>query len=279
MKFGYVSTARLSRRRVGSKEGGAFRTVRTVLPVPALCTLALVLVAWQITSLVVDPALTSSPIEVLNDFFALAASGALWNALGTSLQELAVGAALGISSGFLLGVLMSEVPVARALLAPVVNFFNATPLVVLIPLLVLIVGISSSARITFVVTITIWPMLLNVVAGLRNVKRSYLEVGRAFGYRGLPLLLRIKLPAAMPYVFAGLRNAVGLAIIGMIVGEMEVSSAGLGFLLILFGDEFRIGQLFAVLIPTSCLGVVAVGLLRIGQARFYPWIAAVGGRR
>ncbi|HLZ48397.1 MAG TPA: ABC transporter permease subunit [Candidatus Limnocylindria bacterium] len=188
-----------------------------------------------------------------------------------------IGGTVGLVVGIALGVLMGRYALVAKILFPYVNFFNATPLVVIIPLVIIWVGITAQARLLFVFLITLWPVLLNTAAGIRNVDRGYVDVGLAFGFTEGQLMRKISLPAAVPYILAGVRISAGLAIIGMIVSEMEISFVGLGFLLVSFGNSFETGKLLAVVIVTSALGVLNVTILKAVQRRWFPWIAGVAG--
>jgi len=195
----------------------------------------------------------------------------------SGIQMLLIGMAVGLTVGIALGVLMGRYTLVAKVLFPYVNFFNATPLVVIIPLVIIWVGITIQARLLFVFLITLWPVLLNTAAGIRNVDRGYVDVGLAFGFSERQILRKISLPAAIPFILAGVRISAGLAIIGMIVSEMEISFVGLGFLLVSFGNSFETGKLLAVVIVTSVLGVLNVTILKAVQARWFPWIAGVAG--
>jgi NitT/TauT family transport system permease protein len=250
------------------------RWVDIALPAAAI---GAILAAWQLSGLFLNPILISTPVAVAEELGTLAANGQIWLALGQSLEEMAIGMALGLTVGFGLGVLMGRYTLAAKILFPYVNFFNATPLVVIIPLVIIWVGITMQARLLFVFLITLWPVLLNTATGIRNVSRGYVDVGLAFGFDEPQILRHISIPAAVPFILAGIRISAGLAIIGMIVGEMEISFVGLGFLLVSFGNSFETGKLIAVLIVTSLLGVLNVTILKLIQAKFFPWIAGTAG--
>ena len=252
----------------------AQRWADQALPATAI---AAILVAWQISGLFLHPILISTPTAVAAELAGLARNGQIWLALGASLEEMLIGMTIGLSVGIALGVLMGRYNVVAKVLFPYVNFFNATPLVVIIPLVIIWVGITIQARLLFVFLITLWPVLLNTAAGIRNVDRGYLDVGLAFGFSERQVLRTISLPAAVPFILAGVRISAGLAIIGMIVSEMEISFVGLGFLLVSFGNSFETAKLLAVVIVTSLLGVMNVTILKAIQRRWFPWIAGVAG--
>lgn len=239
------------------------------MPVAAV---AVVLIAWQWSGLYLNPILISTPAEVAQDLVQLFARGVIFEPLLESLEEVVIGGVIGIVAGIGIGVLMGRYAVVEKVLSPFVNFLNATPLVVIIPLVIIWLGISQNARLLFIFLITLWPILLNTLAGMHNVNRGYVEVANAFGLSEFQMLWRISLPASVPYILAGARVAAGLAIIGMIVSEMEVSLTGLGYLLITFGNSFLTGDLLAVVFISSMFGVGNVLLLKWIQATFFPWI-------
>lgn len=257
-------------RRRGGGRGAARRGADLGAPLVAILVL---LAAWQLSGRFLNPILISTPVEVAGKLVDMFARGYIYQPLVESLEEMVIGGTLGMAAGIAIGIAMGRYAVVDVVLSPFVNFFNATPLVVIIPLVIIWVGIGQTARLLFVFLITLWPVLLNTLAGIRNASRAYGEVGLAFGLSEAQVLRKISLPAAVPYILAGMRVSAGLAIIGMIVSEMEVSLTGLGYLLITFGNSFLTAQLLAVVVVTSMFGVANVTLLKWAQGRFFPWIA------
>ena len=235
---------------------------------------ALLLAAWEVTAQFVSPVLISSPQQVAVAFVDEFRSGTATSALGISLRELYLGMAIGLVAGIALGIVIGRYRVLGSVFGPFVNAANATPLNVLIPLLIVWVGISAEARVLFVVLITFFPVLLNTAGGMHNVSRGYVEVGQTLGMTERQLLRKVILPGSVPYIFAGIRIGVALAVIGMIVGEMEVSNVGLGYLLNFFGTGFQTNKLLALVFLASLVGVVNVLIVRGIQARWFKWITA-----
>lgn len=255
------------------------RTPRWLEPLLPAAAVAAVLAAWQWSGTYLNPILISTPVEVGRDLVELVTRRVIFEPLFESLEELVLGGAAGIVIGIALGVVMGRYRVVEKVLSPFVNFLNATPLVVIIPLVIIWVGISQNARLLFVFLITLWPILLNTLAGMRGAGRGYVEVGAAFGLSERQMLWKVILPAAVPYMLAGARISAGLAIIGMIVSEMEVSLTGLGYLLITYGNSFLTGQLLAVVFIASMFGVGNVLLLKWVQATFFPWIVGAAAEQ
>ncbi len=242
--------------------------------VAPLVVVAVLLGGWEVTSQFVSPVLISSPQKVAVELVDLFRQGTATAALRISLRELYIGMAIGIAAGIVLGVLVGRYSLVDSVFAPFINAANATPLNVLIPLLIVWVGISAKARILFVVLISFFPVLLNTAGGLRNVSRGYVEVGRMMGLSERQLLVKVILPGSVPYIFAGVRLGVALGVIGMIVGEMEVSNVGLGYLLNFYGEGFETGKLIALVFVASLIGVVNVMIVRGIQLRWFRWIHA-----
>jgi len=242
--------------------------------VAPLVAVGVVLAAWEITGQFVSQVLISSPQEVASDFVSQFTQGTATAALGISLRELYLGVAIGLAAGILFGLVIGRYRILDSVLSPFINAANATPLNVLIPLLIVWVGISAEARVLFVVLISFFPVLLNTAGGLRNVSKGYVEVGRMLGLNERQLLRKVILPGAAPYIFAGVRVGVALGVIGMIVGEMEVSNVGLGYLLNFYGNGFQTGRLLALVVLAALIGVINVLIVRGVQARWFKWISA-----
>ncbi len=239
--------------------------------VAPLAVVGIIAGSWAIVASFVNPVLIPSPQRVVRDFGTLFARGTAQGALAISIRELYIGMFIGLIAGILFGMLIGRYSMAEGILGPFINSANATPLNILIPLLIVWVGISSKARILFVVLITFFPVLLNTAGGLRNVSRGYVEVGRTMGLNERQLVRKVILPASVPYILAGVRIGVALAVIGMIVGEMEVSNVGLGYLLNFYGQGFQTGKLLALVFLSSLIGVFNVTMVRLIQRRFFKW--------
>jgi ABC-type nitrate/sulfonate/bicarbonate transport system permease component len=242
--------------------------------VAPLVVVAIVLGAWELAGLKIDRVLISSPQGVVASLYDMLRQGTVGSSLPVSVRELYLGIAIGLGLGVLLGVLIGRYSLLDSIFSPFINAANATPLNVLIPLLIVWVGISSEARVLFVVLISFFPVLLNTAAGLRNVSRGYVEVGQMLGLNERQLLWKVIVPGAVPYIFAGIRLGAALGVIGMIVGEMEVSNVGLGYLLNFYGQGFQTGRLLGLVFLAALIGVINVMVVRGIQLRWFKWITA-----
>lgn len=266
-----TGTAVSGRRRAPAKPLVERRITGIVAP---LAVVAIILGAWEVTGLYVSTVLISSPQRVVADFWKMLFQGTISSALAISLRELYIGLLIGVAAGILLGIVVGRYSLLDAICAPFINAANATPLNVLIPLLIVWVGISARARILFVVLISFFPVLLNTAGGLRNVSKGYVEVGQTLGLNERQLMRKIVLPASVPYIFAGVRIGAALGVIGMIVGEMEVSNVGIGYLDNFYGEGFQTGRLLALVFISALIGVFNVMIVRGVQYRWFKWITA-----
>lgn len=245
---------------------------RTTGIIAPLVVVAVILGAWEMTGLFVSRVLISSPQGVVSSLYGMLTRNTISDALVISVRELYLGLAVGLAAGVILGVVIGRYPLLDSIFSPFINVANATPLNVLIPLFMAWVGISGKARILFIVLISFFPVLLNTAAGLRNVSRGYVEVGQTLGLSEGQLLRKVILPGAAPYIFAGIRIGSALGVIGMIVGEMEVSNVGVGYLLNFYGEGFQMGNLLALVFIAALIGVFNVTVVRVVQKRWFLWI-------
>jgi NitT/TauT family transport system permease protein len=234
-------------------------------------------VAWQLYAAPKNPILLPTPIAVLNAFVDLVSNGTLTGALAGSFAELILGFGMAVIVGIGVGILMGRYHRFEVIFDPYVSFMNATPLVAFIPLLIIWVGIEFPARVIVVFLLSVWPILINTVAGIKNANRGLVEVGTSFGLSEVQLLRWVSLPSAVPYILAGTRNGIAKGIVGMIIGEMDMALAGLGGLVADFGDSFQTSKLMAVIFCTSIFGVVFVALLNFTERRRFAWIKETAG--
>lgn len=236
-------------------------------------TAAAVLLAWQIAGSQEGQTaeLVASPVAVGQAIAALAASGELVRHGLVTLRELAAGLALAIAVGIGLGLALGRSRVLRGLLDPVVMAFHVTPRVALLPLLVLWFGVGMSSKVAAVFLGALFPIVVNTQAGAQHVDYLWVRATQAFGGRPLDVVVKVVLPAALPAIMAGLRLALGRAVVTVVVAEMYVSLAGVGQLLQTFGNAGRTAELIALASVVAGCGSVGVVVLHRLETRLAPW--------
>ena len=221
------------------------------------------LILWEIYGRRTDPILFTYPTAVAVAFWKLLISGELAQQLLVSLSALAAGFGASLVLGVILGLAMGRSRLAEAMLAPHINALYATPQVALTPLLMMWLGLGFAVKVAVVFLFAFFPILINTASGAKNVSASMVEVGRAYLAPPRQILFKIVFPAALPFIMAGVRIAIGRGLVGMIVAELFTAITGLGAMLSLYGNIFETAKMFVVIIILALLGI---GLIHASQA-------------
>jgi NitT/TauT family transport system permease protein len=234
-------------------------------------SLLIILVLWEWYGRRTNPILFTYPAAIGRATLDMLADGSLLKALGQSLYVLSMGFALGTLGGGALGLLTGRSLVAAALLDIPVTALYATPMVALVPILVLWFGFGTSAKIMVVLLFTIFPVLINTMRGVREVDPRLVEVAQAFCSNEYRLWIDLVLPSALPFVMTGIRLAIGRALIAVIVAEFYTAISGLGYLIVANAHAFHTARVFVPVVVLMTLGVVTTALLEVVEARIAPW--------
>ena len=199
------------------------------------------------------------PSEVLRALASGLASGELALVFGSTLARAAAGFAAGAAAGIVLGSAIALSPRVAAALAPTLELLRPLPVPALVPPLVLLVGIDDAMKVSLVAYSTGFPVLVNTVAGLRAVDRIWLDVGRTFGVGRLRTLVQVRLPAALPYLLAGLRTSLALALVVTVVAEMLAGASGVGYHLTTMQYAMRGAETYAAIVGLAAVGYALNG--------------------
>ncbi|MEI5103372.1 ABC transporter permease [Streptomyces sp. PmtG] len=196
-----------------------------------------------------------------------------------SLGHLLLGWAIAGVAGIGIGVVIGLSPVAFHLLDPVLQFGRAVPPPTLIPFFTVAFGLGTSMQLATIVFGVVWPVLLNTADGVRSVEPVQLDSARVFGVTGPALLRHVVLPAAAPKIFAGLRVALGFALILMVIAELMGSGDGIGSRLNAAEREFRPDQLWAAILLLGAVGCVLNGAFLLVERKALAWHRGARGTR
>jgi NitT/TauT family transport system permease protein len=246
---------------------------RRQIPATALRVTAwlVVLLAWQIIASQVDPRFFATPTAIARAFVDLLTAGALHAALANSARSLVFGFGMAMLVGVTVGVLMGRYRLVGAFLDPYVNALFPTPRISFLPLVVLWFGLGLQGKVVVVFMMSVFPILINTYVGARDVSRSLEEVGRSFCATERTILVRIFLPATLPFITSGVRLGLGQAIGGMAVAEILLAFEGLGALIRSYARSFRPDYLFATILVLVLLGVGLTLLLQLAERRLSRW--------
>ncbi len=228
----------------------------------ALLILALLLSGWEIAArhLGLSALVLPRPSQVALTLWQGLASGYLWPHLGATVGTLLLGLVAGCAVGFGAGVLLAEVPALRRQVMPYVVVSQVVPKLALMPLFIVWFGLGLAPTVVITALICFFPLLETTLTGLARVPPAQLDLFRMLGATRWQTLLRLKLPSGLPAVLAGLRVAVVLALVGVVVGEFIGAGRGLGALIIAAQGSMDTPLMFAVLVLISLLGLLLYGL-------------------
>jgi NitT/TauT family transport system permease protein len=196
-----------------------------------------------------------------------------WVNFLTTLREIAIGGGGGIAAAFLLAVLMVELPIFERAIMPLMIVLMVTPIVAIAPALVIAFGFGTLPKYLVTGIIVFYPMLVNSVAGLRDVDDAVLAVFSTLHANRWEVFRRLRVPSSLPFVFAGLRIAFPLAIVGATVAEFAAAGtqAGLGALIQVAGSQANLAVIWASILLLCLLGLVIVMALSVIRKRLLFW--------
>jgi NitT/TauT family transport system permease protein len=236
--------------------------------------LVVILALWEMLGPLVSPILFSYPSKIAVAFWQLTISGELIYYAAESLQILFYGLFFAVVIGVPLAVLMARFrPVDWALELPI-NALYATPMVALVPLLVLWFGIYMQAKIIVVFLFAVFPILINTYQGVRECDKNMLEVARSFRSPEWRTWQDVLLPFALPYIAAGIRLAIGRGLVGMVIAEFYTTISGLGYMITRYAHVFETDKTFVPVLLLMFLGITLTAGLKWVERRIAPWSRA-----
>jgi ABC-type nitrate/sulfonate/bicarbonate transport system permease component len=232
-----------------------------------------VLVMWELwTRLAGNSELIAPPSSIVRALFSdILSDAAIRSAIALTLFEVVCAYALAVVAGLAIGLAIGSTSLSRRSLFPIFLLLYAIPQVILLPLFTLGFGIGPAAKIAFGFSHGVFPILVNVVAGMRNVNPLYLRAAQSMGARQSDIIRNLTFPHMVPSFFTGLRLAMTMTLLGVVLAELYVSTAGVGYFTKLFAETFDPAPLFALI---GTLAVMAIGLneiVRTIERRFTRW--------
>ncbi len=238
-----------------------------------LASVVLLLVVWQIVGMQLEPYVLPTPIAVAVAWWKLTLSGELITAAGASIYVFALGFGIAVLLGIPLGVATGVSRPLGYFFDTYITVFWSTPSIALLPLLVVWFGLTLETKLVLVFLSAFWPLVINTQVGIQHVEKNYTEVATAFGATRSEILRHVLVPASIPYLVAGMRIAIGRAIIGVIVAELYTSVTGLGARMTYYSNFFQVANYFAALLMFVVFSVAATEAVRVFEHRFSRWRA------
>jgi ABC-type nitrate/sulfonate/bicarbonate transport system permease component len=241
-------------------------------------SIIVILIFWEVFGRDINPIFGSYPSAIFEAFLTLLRNGKLAVALGQSIQPFLLGYGLAIVIGVPLGLIIGRFWVAEAALGILVTGGYAMPLVALVPLLVLWFGLGFAVKAAVVFLMSVFPICINTWLGVKSVPKTLIDVGKSLVAPDSVILRRIVLPATLPYIMAGIKLAVGRAVVGMVIAEFFTSISGLGAIIINSANNFDTATMFVPIIVLMVLAVGLNALLGWFERFVAPWQDEIAGR-
>jgi NitT/TauT family transport system permease protein len=231
------------------------------------------LAAWEIYGqFFADRAFVRPPSAVLQALFGRILSEArIRDAILLTVVEVGVAYALSVVVGLIAGVLLGWSQLARKTSFPIVLLLYAIPQITLLPLFVLMFGLGPPSKIAFGFSHGVLPIVVSVMAGMQNVEPLFARAARSMGLGRFGLARHVVFPHMVPSFFAGLRLAMTMTLLGVILAELYVSTAGIGYFTQVFAETFDPAPLFALITVLALIAIVLNEIVRIAERRFTRW--------
>lgn len=259
-------------QQTAGRPGGALRLLQGDWLAPAASILGGLLL-WELFArfIIRNPLFLAAPSDVAVQIAELLGTGELQKHMAVSGAEFAIGLVLSIIIGIGFGFILASSSLARKVAGPWIACLYATPTIAVAPLIILWFGIDIWSKVIVVVVNAVFPVIINTEAGLRATDRKLLETVECLGASKVQLFWNVMFPSAIPYILAGVRLAVGRAIVSVVVGELFGARAGLGFMLAQASEVFNMPRLFAAVVVLAFAGLVLTTLAQMLERALQPW--------
>ncbi|MBV1703837.1 MAG: ABC transporter permease [Rhodospirillales bacterium] len=239
--------------------------------------LAVLLGAWEIGARTgaIDPFFFGSPIGIVSRLFEWfrdgTAYGSLWYQIYVTMTEAVLGFAAGVIAGIVLGVALGEVPFLADVFQPFIKAINALPRIVLGSIFVMWLGLGLPSKVMLAAVLVFFVVFFNAFQGVRGVDRNFVANARILGASRMQVVTHVVIPSAMTWIIASLHVALGLAIIGAIVGEFLGSQNGLGLVIATAQNTFDANGVFGAMLLIGLLATGAEALMTLVEKYLLAW--------
>jgi len=256
------------------KQGSSTRSEpgRWRIFVPWLLPIALIAL-WQYFSAIgrLPAGILPAPSDVLRAAWQLAERGELQRDVLVSLRRVAIGFVTGAATGLVLGFLVGLSSLAHGLLDRSLQMVRTIPHLALVPLMILWFGIGEEPRVLLVAMGSLFPVYINTMSGIRNVDPKLIELGRSYGLGPIGLIVSVVLPGALPSILTGIRYALGVAWLTLVVGETIASRDGIGYMVQNARELLRTDVILLAIVLYAIAGWLADSITRVVERRLLRW--------
>ena len=224
----------------------------------------------------INPMFMSAPSLIFKAAVGLFSSGEIYNDLKISGIEFFWGYILSVVVAIPFGILTGWYKRASYVFDPFVNAMNATPRVALLPLVIIWLGIGILSKVGIIFLGAVFPIMINTRDGVKTTPLNLLNAARSFDASEWMLFKAVVLPSTVPFILSGLRQGLGRAIVGVMVGELYAATAGIGFMITVAGATFQTDKVFVGVLIFALTGMLGTEVLSRVERRFDKWRPKVG---
>ena len=244
-------------------------SIKRVLPV--LAALLIVILIWELVR-----QFRQLPAIVLPSFYSVIQTflerwDYIVEHLMTTLLETIVGFSIGFALGFGLAILFVLIPLLRKMFFPLALILKSTPLIVLVPLIVLWLGSGNESKIAMAAILCFFPILVSSFDGLKQTDSDYLELFKLYGATKAETFLKARIPASLPQVFSGVRIAIPLAFVGAVIGEYLSATKGIGYIVANASYHLETSLVFAAIATVSLASLTIFGVTILIERKVTFW--------
>ena len=230
-------------------------------------------VAWEVVTRaeILNPFYFPPFSKILEKGYELFANGSIWEHMWFSLTNFSIGFVISVVLGVILGVPMGWYKSVCKTFDPLLSGIYATPLIALLPLIIMLFGLGSLSKIIMTVLAAVFPILINTMVGIANTDHRLITMARAFGAKDHQIFRKVSLPGSLPYIVAGMRVALGRALVYIVVAEQYGAATGLGYLSSVAAQRFQMAAMFVPIMIIAGLGAGLNELLKSCERRLAKW--------
>ena len=274
------SSAASSHPPGGSAKGAMGGRLPSQLPslLPSLLIIVAIIFVWEVCVRLfeVQKWLLPAPSDIAVTLYADAPL--LWRHTLATLLEIVVGFGLSLACGVALAAAIGLSRTLERAIYPFVIASQTIPIIVIAPMLLIWIGYGFAPKVIVVALISFFPIVVNMVDGLKSVDRDMVNLMRTLGASRWQVFFKVQVPTSLPYLFSGMRVAIAVSVIGAVIGEWVGSSEGLGYLMLRSKPQFLTERVFAAIVILSALGVGLFGSVGIVERLAIPWWRASRGQ-
>lgn len=232
-----------------------------------------VLVLWELIShyKIVDPLFISSPLAIASAAIVMFGEARFWSDLGISGYEFVVGFGLAVCLGIPLGVFSGWNKTFYHLVNPYISAMYVTPRVALMPVIIIAFGIGPASKIVVVFLMSLFPIIMNAQRAMHTLDQNLIKAARAFTASEWQIFRTIALPSTVPFLLTGIRLGIGQGLIGVVVGELFASTAGIGYQLTNAGQNLQTDRMFVGVAVIATIGIILTSIVGMIEKHFSSW--------